>query len=141
MVRQFVVGLIAAAALVPAVVKAEAGLSNIVQGSTSKEVMALVGEPRERLERETRRELVWIYPTGSVVFVGGRARSVYLNGSSQDRFSEEYKRTVELAKAATPAPPSSPVEDILTEILKEVPSEQGAGAEAGGDLKPVEISH
>lgn len=139
MMRRITLILAVSMAFLPSFAAAEVGLAQIAQGSTGKEVVALVGEPKERIERETKRELVWIYPTGSVVFVGGKARSVYLNGSSQDRFSEEYRRSVEMAKPVAPKAPSSPVEDILSEILKEVPSDGAADGGAPGDLKPVEI--
>lgn len=138
MVRRIIGCGVLLAAIAPSFVSAEVGLLRVTQGATGKEVMALIGEPKDRIERETRRETVWIYPTGSVVFKGGKARSVYLNGSTQDRFSDEYRRSVELAKPVPTPEVASPVEDILTEILREVPSEPGADG-AAGDLKPVEI--
>lgn len=138
MMRYLIGSLVALVAFSPQPSSAEVGLARVAQGATGKEVAALMGEPTDRIERETRREQVWIYPAGSVVFVAGKARSVYINGSEQDRFSEEYRRSVELAKPVVQKPISSPVEDILTEILKEVPSETGADG-AAGDMKPVEI--
>lgn len=114
----------------------EADLNRIPQGATSNQVITLVGAPIETIERETKRQKVWYYPSGSVVFIGGRARSVYLKGSEHDKFREEEQKKMEShAAAAAHAKGPSPVEDILSEILREVPSEAGGDSE----LKSLEV--
>ncbi len=112
-------------------------LSRVPQGATSKDVITIIGAPIDQVERETKRQMVWYYAQGSVVFVGGRARSVYLKGSDNDKFREEEKKKMETQAIAANAKPQSPVEDILTEILREVPSEPGS--EGAAELKSLEI--
>ena len=118
---------------------AEGDLSRVPQGATGREVMALMGEPVDRIERETKREQVWYYVSGSIVFMGGKARSIYMNGSNDDRFRIEEQRKMEIRKAAAQATPLNPVEDILSEILREVPSEPGNDGAAPNEVKPLEM--
>ena len=118
---------------------AEGDLSRVPQGATSREVRALMGDPVDRIERETKREQVWYYASGSIVFMGGKARSIYMNGSNDDRFRIEEQRKMEIRKAAAQATPLNPVEDILSEILREVPSEPGSDGAAPNEVKPLEM--
>jgi hypothetical protein len=121
---------------------AEGDLTRVTYGSETKHVIALIGEPTEKIEREAKREVVWYYPTGSIVFSKGRAKSVFIDGISQDRFSQEYLRLTQPAKPDNSKGLNSPVEDILSEILREVPSEGGAetaSPSAPGEVKPLDI--
>lgn len=124
---------------------AQGNLARIRHGATTKEVQTLMGDPVDRIEREIKREQLWIYPSGSVVFIKGRATSVFLGEANDDILSVQYQEAVAAAKPAVPAAPASPVEDIISEILREVPSEVGEGAPAGpalapGEVRPVDIT-
>lgn len=120
---------------------AEASISRVPQGATSKEVIMLLGAPQEQVERETKRQKVWYYADGSIVFVNGKARSIYPNGSVIDSYIEQQEQRREAIKAAPKA--SSSVDDIISEILREVPSESmtdsSASAVPGDASKPLEI--
>jgi hypothetical protein len=124
---------------------AQGNLARVRQGATTKEVQAFMGDPIDRIEREIKREQLWIYSSGSVVFIKGKAASVYLAGESDDILSLKYQDTIAAAKPPVPAAPASPVENIISEILREVPSEggeagQGVPALAPGEVRPVDIA-
>ena len=137
-------GLVAIACLMPMVSNAEGDLSRVVRGASTKEIVTLLGAPAESIERETKREVVWYYPAGSVVFSHGTVKSVYIAGSSDDRLSAEYQKSLQDAKPVVASTTSSPVEDILSEILREVPSEAGTDgsgqtAVAPGEVRPLDV--
>ena len=124
---------------------AEGNIARIRHGATTKEVYTLMGDPVDRIEREIKREQVWIYSSGSVVFVKGKAASVYVEGESSDILSVQYQDAAAAAKPQVQVAPASPVEDIISEILREVPSEggeagQSAAALAPGEVRPVDVS-
>lgn len=117
---------------------AEVPLTRITKGATNKDVITLIGAPLEQIEKEIKRQTVWVYPSGSIVFSQGKAISVYTNGNTQDLFSNEYRKSIEPVKPVNNQNISNPVEDILSEILREVPSEAGAEG-ASGNLAPGEV--
>jgi len=124
---------------------AQGNIARVRHGATTKEVQTLMGDPLDRLEREIKREQVWIYSSGSVVFVKGKAVSVYPEGESSDILSVQYQDAVAAAKPPVQIAPASPVEDIISEILREVPSEgvapgQAAPALAPGEIRPVDVA-
>ena len=124
---------------------AQGNLARIRHGATTKEVQTLMGDPVDRIEREIKREQLWIYASGSVVFIKGKASSVYLGEASDDILSVQYQDALAAAKPVAQAAPVSPVEDIISEILREVPSEAGDGVATGpalapGEVRPVDIT-
>jgi hypothetical protein len=112
----------------------QANLARIAYGSSRQQVATIMGQPTERIEKEVKRQTLWIYPTGTVVFSKGRAVSIFLKGSEDDILSDAYKTAMAAAKPTQSAQAVSPVEDIITEILREVPSD---GTEGGAAAAPV----
>ncbi len=124
---------------------AEGALSRVQHGATTRDVQALLGEPVDRIEREVKREQLWIYPSGSIVFVGGKAASVYSGVAAEDILTARTHGTNLAAKAVSREVQASPVENIISEILREVPSEGGEGASpapalAPGEIRPVDVA-
>ena len=122
---------------------ADNSILRIAKGASSKEVISLLGSPLERIEKEIKRQSVWIYASGKIIFSQGKAVSLFVNGNTQDVFSADYRKNIEPIKPANSNALSNPVEDILSEILREVPSEGGTDASANnlapGEVRPLDV--
>src|SRR5690606_13726626 len=72
--RQLIAIGLSAALFIPLVHEAAAEKRGapVPPGSTRKEVIALRGEPKERIEAETKRTETWIYPGDEIVFRGDK---------------------------------------------------------------------
>ena len=103
----------------------------LATGMHYAEVLALWGQPNEKQEKEPTREDIWIYRNSVVTFHEGRVTS--------------WKSTTVVA-LPSPAPSISEqaakdkrgkdsvgVEDILTDIMKNVPSDDSPEPPAGRD--------
>ncbi len=95
------------------------------QGMTTRDVFILLGEPRERLEFETKREHLWIYPDFRVRFKDGfvTVSQPAVKSASLDTApiaADDTPKNGDQAAARKPErrASSAAVEDILNEIMR-----------------------
>jgi hypothetical protein len=102
------------------------------------EVLKLWGAPADKREHEIKREDVWIYGGAAVTFKEGKVIS-WSKGSQT--VSEDGETSDAGLKAArpTPQPTAAPVQDLLNEILKEVPDTDAPAAKPGSAAPPLPI--
>ncbi|MBN8550234.1 MAG: hypothetical protein J0M12_13025 [Deltaproteobacteria bacterium] len=142
------VSVIAAAVGKPSCAGAEDGVAPpyvvLEEGLPMAEVLKRWGAPKERVEREAKRQEVWRYTNSQVLFENGKVRS--WKSSSQRARAEviEAQPTV----PPTRAHPQKPLkQETITEILDELkgygsssPGAPSTGAELGmpqGYIRPT----
>lgn len=127
----------------PSVSRAQSSkLALLQQGSTPDEVIRILGEPADRHEREAKREVVWEYPQSEVLFregllVSWEERKTHQEVEADRRAVQQEKQVKEAREReiAARAEPSA-VEDIISEILKEVPTDNSPSAPVPGQIVP-----
>ena len=95
----------------------------LTNGMSFGEVLQAWGAPKDKLEFESRRKDVWIYPDGrQVTFEDGKVQKSGLITAASvggiEVASEEPEKSARLKK---PTQEEVAVEDILEEIMREVP--------------------
>jgi hypothetical protein len=102
-------------------------------GASLRQVLAVWGEPEERVVRGVKQELVWNYQGG--------ARVVFKNGKVSSLRTGEADRQAQAKKAAEAEPvkkvsaDSEESRDILRDIVREIPSGPD-GPSSGGAAPP-----
>ncbi len=117
---------------------AQKRLPPLSNGMNYSDVIAMWGAPESKQERESKRDDIWVYPKGKVFFHEGRvvgwvdktAIALTLQGQ------EDSAPKSGLAKPGQGK--TEEVEQILNEIMKELPSGEagGSGSAANGSVSP-----
>jgi len=105
---------------------------SLTAGMGYSEVLQSLGAPKEKGERESRREDVWIYPKVTVVFKEGRLVSWE---GTQGKKSQSANTAVAAStpRAAVTTNEGVGLEEILSEIMG---SSEGDEAPTGSDVRP-----
>ena len=128
----------------PLSVIAEKKLPPLQTGMTYSEVVGAWGAPEDRDEREIKRQNVWYYKSAQVVFEEGRVQAwEYRNNSDGTKSAtggvgpahESVKSTPKPAVPTTEKSEHSEIDDLLGEIMKDVPSEPDSTG--GGNNYPT----
>lgn len=103
------------------VARADGRYPDLKNGNTIGEVFQLWGEPKEKIARELKEQVVWYYPNGSyVLFQGGKViRWRSPSGGSVVGAQPIPKATV---AAAPTLPVDSATRDLVRDIAREIPS-------------------
>lgn len=113
-------------------------LSQLADGSSSAEVIAALGEPTERVEKEAKRDEIWRYPNAIVRFHEGVVVAVTnKSGEPQNVPPTPAAHVSERAKTG-----GKQVEELISEILREVPTDNspaGPGNPSGNPPPPPPI--
>ena len=136
--RQLIsIGLLAALlATIPRQAGAERRAAHVETGSTRREVIALRGEPAERIERETKRTETWIYPGDEIVFSGDRVVEVREAPVAPEPAAEPTLPSVTIkGPSRHPSTASAPGKQVdigalLAEVSKATPQEGEGGPNA-----------
>ena len=93
----------------------------IPTGSSYGDVLAMWGEPSEKVEKSLKREVVWYYPDDAkVVFKDGKSRS--FQSTKAVRTVEAQIEAAKIELSASEAQLSGAARDLVKDIAKEVPS-------------------
>ena len=100
--------------------RAERRLPDLSEAMVAKDVIRLWGAPPERIERETKREEVWLYGESSVTFRAGKV--VAWNDASRALLATQTVPSPGKDAAGTSAVKESddlPVDALLEDIIGE----------------------
>lgn len=93
----------------------------LTPGATLGEVMDMWGEPKEKVEKGIKREVVWYYPQGAkVVFKDGKVKSWRPIDAVVQAEQERQAAKAIVAPAADDV--AGETRDLVRDIAKEVPS-------------------
>lgn len=121
---------------------AGAAPQQLKHGMGYQQVIALLGEPQERVERETLRQDIWRYQGGQVFFSNGRLVAWTVAGAapSGEPVAGEIRDSSPTLKAPKPSSKIevAKYENLLTEILDSLPDD-GSSAKDGieGGISPI----
>jgi hypothetical protein len=104
-------------------------------GVSPEEVAKSWGAPTEKVERETKRESVWYYARSTAYFAEGKLVRWTVQGEQGlEEYPEVEAKPVQAAasNAQQDGLPQENVDDLLSEIMKDVPSEPDSGSGAAG---------
>ena len=101
-------------------VNAERRLPDLNENMAAKDVIRLWGAPIERIERETKREEVWLYGESSVTFRSGKI----VAWADASRAPANAQGAPPISRDAIKAPPVTdsdefPVDALLEDIIGE----------------------
>ena len=98
-------------------------LPPLASGMGYHEVIARWGEPIERQEQETKRADVWTYQKGMRVFFSQGKVIAWSGAEKQDAMNlDSQSERSDALKPKNDARKSGSVDDLLSEILKDIPS-------------------
>ncbi len=110
----------------------------LTPGMAYPEVLASWGEPIDRQEHEAKRQDIWIYK-GDIKVVFSQGKVVAWTGQPQveSQAGESEVLDESSGKPARDSADSKSVDDLLTEILKDVPSADDAPGSGGSNPAPM----
>ena len=118
---------------------AEAKLPFLSTGLNPEHVKALWGEPTERIEKETRRVLVWKYPRGEVIFQGDKVSSWRLDDNSYGEKRKIEKSEVIPQSEKIAVTKEENLAAVISELVNELPNEETTGVGAPPPGAPMGI--
>jgi hypothetical protein len=144
--RWFCLGILSVFSLAsnPAYALSQKELAVIDQHSEREDVLKALGAPNSRDEHESAREEYWTYDAGVLMIHEGRAQRWVRVNPENGVFDEIPRPPVVEATVSAIDPEGKQVNDIISEILKEVPidnSPSGSGPAANpAEPKPLEVT-
>ncbi|MEZ4754394.1 MAG: hypothetical protein R3A13_08820 [Bdellovibrionota bacterium] len=104
---------------------ADTKLGEIHKGMNSSEVLVAYGSPQEKIDFESKRETVWIYPDKEIILSEGKVKAWRIKEADGSLSDDLSIREIETSPIPESEENESVVEEILDELLKQTSPSKG----------------